>query len=40
MEWLKKQDFYKDTVIVIQGDHTRKRKKNVTLRPWIFILQY
>ncbi len=22
MEWLKKQDFYKDTVIVIQGDHT------------------
>ena len=22
MEWLKKQDFYENTVIVIQGDHT------------------
>ncbi len=66
---VKKQDFYKDTVIVIQGDHTSmaaeyihdtyssnydrrvwnafihsrvkpKKKKIVTLRPWIFILQY
>lgn len=46
MEWLKKQPFYKDTVIVIQGDHTSMAaqyihstyQKNFDRRIWnVFI---